>query len=269
MFLTFLRRVGLKNDGSTADHARIIAQLSRCRYLSLIVLLTLVPACDRVADSGAPGEVATPAPRNEIVITQHPRQTMSGRAIKPHPAVQVFGRWGRPASGVAVRVTPSPGQFEPTSVTEVMTDAEGRAVFDNLFIAQADAIYRLQFSAEGYEPVTSKQFNIVFGPPRKMSLLSQPMNSVAGQPLEGGVAILLTDAAGNPVPNVNVRVSPQPEGVVISSGETISATDNRGIAVFPELVIEEPTSLCQLVFECLAAGVNPVTSETFAVERTR
>jgi hypothetical protein len=235
----------------------------------MLALMVVLSGCDRVADQSVSGNEAASSPRNEIAILQHPRQTMSGRAIKPHPAVQVFESRGRPATGVAVRVVPVPGRFESTSVTEVLTDAGGRAVFDNLILAEADAIYRLQFSADGYEPVTSKQFNIVFGPPRKMMLLSQPMSSRAGRPLEGGVAVLLSDEAGNPVPNVNVRATAQPEGVVIASGETIAPTDNRGIAVFPDLVIAEPTAACQLLIECLAAGVNPVTTAAFAVESDR
>jgi len=239
----------------------------RPRCAAVLLLIGALAACDRPDHAAADAdEAAMPGlPVREIAIVQHPRQTMSGRVLKPSPTVQLSGG----AAGALVRVDLIDGRFEPSSVTEVTTDADGRAVFDNLVIAQADAIYRLEFSADGFEPVVSKQFNIVFGPPRKMAVLSQPMDSRAGQPLEGGAAVLVTDEAGNPVPDINVRVRAQPDGVVISSGDTIEPTDNRGIAIFADLVIKEPVAACHLVFESLAAGVNPVTTADFAVKRDR
>lgn len=205
--------------------------------------------------------VVTIDPAMSIAI--EPQQSVSGRPMMPAPAVQLAGPDGQPAVGVEVEASLVEGDFAEGSMTRVTSDGQGLAVFENLLVDRAGA-HRLAFGAEGFPSVTSADFVVAFGPPRHMSVVTQPEAGPAGSALLPEPSVRVTDAAGNPVPGINVEVALLQAQDALS-GTTRVATDAQGLAAFAGLIVTQPGADHQLRFTARAAGVNEVTSETFAL----
>lgn len=194
-----------------------------------------------------------------------PRLSVSGQPIAPYPVVKALDRDGNGVGGVLIKSRLRSGFFVEGSVTEEVTDENGLATFSALVIEHAESANVVEFSADGFGEASTKEFNVRFGPPRKMSVLNEPLDSVVGQVIEGSPSVLVTDLAGNPVRGVNVMVSAKTAEPLALEGSKVAQTDNAGIAIFADLVSRNPASHCQLHFDPAVAGVKPVTSQTFNI----
>jgi hypothetical protein len=194
-----------------------------------------------------------------------PMQSVSGESISPHPVVQVIGTDGSGLPGVKVVARLNSGDFAEESRTELVTDASGIATFSELLIDPSQPSYVVRFIAEDFGEVATKEFNVRFGPPRKMTVLNEPLDSLVGQTIEGSPSVLVTDMAGNPVRGVNVMVSAKTAEPFVLEGSKVAQTDNAGIAIFDDLVSPNPASNCRLHFDPAVAGVNSVESQTFNI----
>lgn len=206
--------------------------------------------------------VATvPAVEPSLSIAVQPEQSVSGSQVRPAPAVVLTDGQGRPVAGAVVSASVEPSSWADGSVAEVTTDAEGRAVFDSLVLAQAGA-YRLAFSAAGYDTARSAEFVVRFGIPRVLTMVREPRNGVAGAPVAGEPAVRVTDNAGNPVPGINVDARLEAPGATAETIATVPS-DAEGLAVFPDIVIPAPGTGYRLKFHARAAGLNDVVSSPF------
>jgi hypothetical protein len=198
-----------------------------------------------------------------LLVSVQPGLGVSGRPLSPAPVVTVQSAEGKPVAGVAVSVGLRDGSLAEGSTLEVMTDDEGRAVFDNLRLSRAGG-YHLIFSAPGGETISSAQFAVRFGPPRLLSVVREPRDGMAGAAIAGEPAVRVTDDAGNPVPGINVEVALEDNGGNVAGNNNVE-TDAEGVAVFSDLVIPRAGRDYRLKFEARAAGVDTVLSMPFAL----
>jgi hypothetical protein len=211
---------------------------------------------------------ALPKEKKEIPscdLLVSPKQSVSGQAIFPHPIVSIHGADGQGISNIPVLARLKSGSFSSGSTVEVLSDNEGKAVFSNLVINEAMPGYVVAFLAEGIGEKDTPEFNVRFVPPRKMSVINEPLDSVVGQAIEGSPSVFVTDLAGNPVRGVNVMVSANTAEPLPLEGGKVVQTDNAGIAIFADLVSRTPVTNCQLHFDPAVAGVNAVESQTFNI----
>lgn len=206
----------------------------------------------------------TPVFAPSLNIEMEPRESVSGRALQPVPAVVLTDAKGRPAVGVVVQAVLQSGSLAPESVAQATTDSAGRATFDALKVEKTGA-YRLDFSAAGYPAAQTAEFVVRFGIPRVLTLVREPQGGAAGAPVGGDPAVRVTDEAGNPIPGIDVDVLlEQPTGA--QPGKLARVRSNgEGLAVFSDLVVPAPGSDYRLRFEARAAGVNNVLSSPFSL----
>jgi hypothetical protein len=101
-----------------------------------------------------------PGDPNEIIIVMQPEDTQSGRKIAGPPAVRVRDEFGNPVPGVDVTVREAGGaEFFDSDLTE-RTSGSGIATFDNLVLNRFFGNFRLAFSVEGVQSVTSENFQV-------------------------------------------------------------------------------------------------------------
>lgn len=100
------------------------------------------------------------------------------------------------------------------------------------------------------------------GIPSEMIIVVQPEDSRSGQPIEGPPTVRVTDKFGHNIPNVTVKVR-ELGGKEFSSGNLEVETNNSGLAVFDDLVIETNIRWFYLVFS--ADGIEDVVSDRFRV----
>jgi hypothetical protein len=89
-----------------------------------------------------------PSQAGLVMVTQ-PGASEVGQAVAGPPTVQANDQDGNPLAGVEVTVSLNKGTFLSGSVTTRLTDTNGIAVFDFLFIGVADTGYTLTFTAPG------------------------------------------------------------------------------------------------------------------------
>ncbi len=101
-----------------------------------------------------------PAEADHASVKTQPERIEAGQTIDPAPAVEVLDEFGNPVEGVEVTVEESGGYDFDNGTTEVQTDAEGIAAFDDLVINQTGE-YALEFVVDGItEEIVSDSFEI-------------------------------------------------------------------------------------------------------------
>ncbi len=225
----------------------------------VLAAVLLRPGKPETSAHATDADSATVSPA--ITVNSEPRQSVSGRDVQPAPSVVVTDAQGSPVAGLTVSVALQPGTFETGSVAQATTDAEGKAVFENLKVDKAGA-YHLAFSASGYPPAQSAEFVVRFGIPRVLTIVSEPQSGLAGAPVPGDPAVRVTDESGNPVPGINVDLLLE---AADSAGRKLATvpSDASGMAVFRDIVITAPGTDYRLKFDARAAGVNDAVSSPF------
>lgn len=239
--------------------------VSICSFASDCKATELAVNCAQQAmpTSAITNEAQSRAPRG-LSISRQPLQSVSGRPLKPAPAVVLHDQKGQPKAGVKITVSLTGGVLSPNSKTHVTTGEDGTAVFDSLIIDRAGPAHRITFTAKGHDPVTSAEFGIRFGPPRKLALVTAPENAIAGSAMASPVQLIVTDLAGNPVPGVQVEAS-APTDKDLLAGSTSALSDQDGKATFADLVIKKPIAELALHFKAAAAAVEPLSLSPFTV----
>jgi hypothetical protein len=100
------------------------------------------------------------------------------------------------------------------------------------------------------------------GRPDKQEILVQPKNTNRGDPIEGPPTVQVTDQFGNGVNQIRVRVREE-NNRQFTSGSLVVDTDESGVAVFDDLVIDGFFGNYRLVFS--VENLPDITSETFRV----
>src|SRR5256885_10816710 len=93
------------------------------------------------------------------------------------------------------------------SGTTPVAAVSGVATFFDLSLNKTATGYTLTASASGFAPVTSTAFDIIPGTTTQLAFTVQPSNTLAGAAISPAVQVTALDAAGEPVPGRNGRVS--------------------------------------------------------------
>lgn len=104
-----------------------------------------------------------PGAAEEITIITQPKDTRTGQPIEGPPTVKVLDQYGNGVEGVEISVELQGGQDFASGDEVQVTDESGTAVFDNLVINRLRGTFRLTFTSEGIESITTEPFSINFG----------------------------------------------------------------------------------------------------------
>lgn len=106
----------------------------------------------------------SPAAASKLAFTTQPPNSSKNVALNPAPVVQIQDAYSNNVaqSGTSVTVTKAsgPGTIHPSSTTQVATDSNGAARFDDLSF-DTNGSYTLQAAASGLAPATSNSFRIL------------------------------------------------------------------------------------------------------------
>ena len=180
-----------------------------------------------------------------------PPDTTAGQPLG-NVRVQVTGSGTTNVAGALVTITlvpnGNPGILAGTFTAA--TGPSGVATFSDLRVSEAGTGYRLRAYVPGANPVNSNPFTILGatvpsgGPGGSGSLLflRQPTASLAGQAIQGLVAVAAQDPSAARLPGliVTLTVGANPGGATISSN--VAMTDSAGVAYFPRASLDRAGS---------------------------
>lgn len=150
------------------------------------------------------------------------------------------------------------GNASTGSVTE--SSSQGTYNFNLSSISVGDVI--VVVSANGVLLDDSPVVTFEPGIPSEMIIVIQPEDSPSGQLIEGPPTVRITDEFGHTIPNVPVKVR-ELGGKEFSNGTLEVTTNESGLAVFDDLVIETNVRWFNLVFS--VEGIEDVVSDRFRV----
>ena len=187
-------------------------------------------------------------------VTTQPGDTLQGDPLAGPPAVTLYDGSDNPVEGVDVTVSLNKKSLSGT-LTQT-TNANGKAVFDDLSIDVYDTGYTLTFDADdGAAPdvsnVTSNNFEI-FEEQAALTITNQPAESVVASPVEGanvvaGPVVRVEDMSGNPLSGVDI--TGQLAGGDFADSSTVTLTSNdSGRVVFDSLFVSPAAAGYQIVF---------------------
>ena len=150
------------------------------------------------------------------------------------------------------------GEASAGNVNE--TDESGTYSFD--VTSQKSEKVQVSVSVLGELIDEITEITFTSGMPDSLVILIQPENTNRGDPIQGPPTIQVTDQFGNGVNDINVRVR-EANDRQFSSGKQLVVTDQSGIAVFDDLVIDGFLGNYRLVFS--VDDLPEVTSESFRI----
>lgn len=180
---------------------------------------------------GGGGSGPSPTP-TKLAFTGQPSNTPAGAAITPALKVAVQGAAGSTISSSTAPITITL-QSSPAGGTLAGTDSvnatSGVATFSDLSIGQPGAGYTLVAASSGLTSATSAPFNIFGAAALIASNAGDGQTAPVGTPVATPPSVIVTDAAGVPVPNVAVTFEVTAGGGTVSPTTPVS-TDGGGVA---------------------------------------
>jgi hypothetical protein len=216
---------------------------------------------------------------SQLGITTQPgwSKNEGGVAFPWQPALQVQDAGGNPVAHLtavtaSLAVVATPGAA--TSGTTIKnTQASGAVIYDNLAVDLVGSGYRLRFSADQLESITSDTLNISTGLPSRLAVMQQPDITYSGSAYP--FLIHVQDAGGNfaigNCTTIVVSVSKNSVNQVNYPNTTFVLTPPvasiNGIAFFPSITMPIALPYLRLAFTCTQEGVSwtPAVSKQFAV----
>jgi adhesin/invasin len=222
-----------------------------------------------VSGIGVAGFTATATgggPSRLSLLVQPSATATSGVPLAQAPVVQLLDPSGNPAgqSGVQVKVAIATGGGSLEGATSRSTDAIGRATVDGLGITGPAGSRTLQFTADGFDPVTSAAIAVAAPPAPVLAIERQPpAQATLDQPLDPGPTLRLRAANGDEIrtPGVTITASIASGGGTLSGATAV--TDAEGVAEFTALTIGGDPGARTLTFT--ATDYASVTSTAFDV----
>ena len=184
-----------------------------------------------------------------LTFEEEPETTVAGNPIANStpsaPKVKLTDEFGNINAGERITITVNLFDFEPESVTEGVTDANGEILFDELILPIAWTDYFLSAEADALPgtPVDSQNFDILAGVPADIIVYSHPAFSFSGWPLTNSFfdapSVWVVDQYFNHVPGAIVDVELLQYGTPINElfGTTSEVTDDFGFAAFLDLFV--------------------------------
>lgn len=96
----------------------------------------------------------------------------------------------------------------------------------------------------------------------KIEISTQPLQFIAGRPMDPAPAVRVLTGADEPVPDAEVTVALD-RGAFAASSQTSALTDSNGTATFPDLAIEKAENFYTLAFT--SSGLPVATSAQFNI----
>jgi hypothetical protein len=223
-------------------------------------------------DAGLTGDTAqatitvTPAAAAKLAISTQPSATaQAGATFSQQPVVRLLDQYDNNVlqPGVAVSAAIASGGPELLGTTPITTDANGVATFTNLAIGGLTGSRTLVFASSGLTSATSTAIAVSEGVPGRLTVVTEPSQTKAGEAINPAPSVRLTDAYENILAGqtVQVALTPGSAGSFVSS-TTSAVTDASGVATFANLKIDKAYSPYQLEFRI---GTVTVLSRQFAV----
>jgi hypothetical protein len=205
------------------------------------------------AIAGPPAEVA--------MVTQPAGSAQSGAVLSRQPKVRLKDAGDNPTNtdGVPITVALASGPAGTLSGTLVVNTNDGQASFTDLAISGPVGSYTLRFTSPGLTGVTSAAVVLSAGAPATLAITTQPSSSaIDGEPFARQPVIELRDAADNLVNGVQVDVSVQSGGGILSGTTSIATVSGK--ATFTDLAIGGASGAHTLLFsaQSLSAVSNSI-----------
>ncbi len=202
-----------------------------------------------------------------MTITTQPVESIEGYTLEGPPTIRILDPFDAPLSGIQVTAVLSDNDFAVGSITQLNTDIDGYATFNNLTIDDVADGYNITFDvalSDGVVSKTSDAFDVV----EEVALLSinqQPALTIAGETINGPPSLLIVNkSTGNPIPSINIYVSLNKDN--FSGSSTMMATTNAsGIATFENLIIDDDDTDYQLTYSTQSSGIADIVSDNFDV----
>ena len=164
------------------------------------------------------------------LVTQPAVTPQSGAVLVPQPVVELRDARGNPvaAKGVLVSVSVT-GGGSLAGLTDIRTDASGRAAYTDLAIAGTVGERTLRFISGTLTPALSDPVMLGAGPPHSAApTAGNNQTAAAGTDLGVAPAVLVADGSGNPVAGTAVVFAVTAGGGVVQGGNAL--TGANGIA---------------------------------------
>ncbi|MCX6021321.1 MAG: Ig-like domain-containing protein, partial [Chloroflexi bacterium] len=185
---------------------------------------------------------ATPGDTTKLAFTQQPSNGAAASPLAPLPVVQVqdtFGNLVNTATNTVTLSITTPG--DPAASLSNCAGASvaavaGVATFSGCQITLARTDYRLTAMAGGLTSATSASFTITSGPALTIARVDSTNNqsAVVATAPANPLAVLVTDALGNPVQGVTVSFAVETATLPVgATGQSIAfsaSTNAQGIA---------------------------------------
>ena len=174
------------------------------------------------ATAGIPGVTAG------FLFTQGPSNTVAGASISPAITVAAKDAFGTPVTNFTGSVTLAIGTNAggaTLSGTVTVPAVAGVATFNNISLNRIGTAYTLTATTGALAPSVSSTFNITAGAAATMTIAGGSNQTGAiNAPLPSPLAVLVTDALGNPVSGVVLTWA------VVSGGGSLPATSTTNAA---------------------------------------
>lgn len=220
--------------------------------------------------SKAEAPLATPI---GIRMATQPSGAVNGEPFEQAAVVQLRDAEGKDVALAGVRVEAillgAQRNVIATTVTntEVLTDAQGRATFTDLFITGQVGTYEILFIPSGLAAIVSDFVVLAPGAPQTLHVSLQPWGARTGDLLNQQPRVEVLDMSGNVAVSgagKQVVVEVVGAGRVSSSASTSRVEVNAdGKANFSGISIAGTAGLYQLKFS--SPGVQSVVSQSFAI----
>jgi|GEM_PF-3150577 len=179
----------------------------------------------------------TPGPASALTFIQQPSNTQAGSIISPSIKVEVTDQAGNVihTSGIAISLASSNGILNGT--TAQLTDANGTATFNNLFI-DSSVTTTLTASSGILNSANSNSFTIFPGHPAQLVYVQEPVNTASGSTITPSVVVQVRDSLGNNVDTSGISITLSiSSGTGILTGTLTRTTNTNGTATFDNLSI--------------------------------
>ncbi|MES2178081.1 MAG: Ig-like domain-containing protein [Gemmatimonadota bacterium] len=186
-------------------------------------------------------------PAGLIILTQPPTTGASGERLVPSTRIAlVDASQNRVGAQLNVGVSIASGGGTLSGTTTVQSDAQGQAIFDNLTISGPAGPRTLVFLATGLQGVTTSEIVVSAGTPATMTRnAGDGQSAPAGSSVSIPPSVLVTDASGNPVPNVSVTFAPGANSGSVTGG--VASTNASGIAAVGSWTLRDTPGANSLV----------------------
>lgn len=198
---------------------------------------------------GSPG-----APASATIAAGDAQEAPATSAVPVAPSVLVADQYGNGVPGVAVAFAVATGGGTVTGANAT-TGADGRATVGSWILGAGLGANTLTATAAGMAPLTFTA-TARSGPPASIAIhAGNNQTATVGTAVPSAPAVLIRDAAGNPVPGAVVTFSITAGGGSLTGAN--AATDAAGVATLGSWVLGFTAGANAL--SAAVAGVSPVT----------